>query len=262
MNRLIFIIFLSIPLWSFGQIENKWQPDSIYSNRQVKKIFVYLNSPKDLSEIVEFDRNGKRIRSTKYSASYNRKTRKRKRIEKINLFKYNNKNQLIKIIDLVGQDLTTFKYGNNGKIISSRKNLGNFNYETKYFYEPYKSTTTRNKDSIVVYEKSKEYEKDFYVSRFFGYYLEPKLKKVKTTENGITYTLANSDKTDLQRFEDNKTIDNSFNEKGQLIKSDIKSVFMNDRINEYELNYKYYKNGLLKSVRGYVPRYLKYEFWE
>ena len=34
---------------------------------------------------------------------------------------------------------------------------------------------------------------------------------------------------------------------------------MNDRINEYELNYKYYENGLLKSVRGYVPRYFKYE---
>lgn len=262
MNRLIFIIFISIPFWSFGQIENRWQPDSIYSNRQVKKVFVYLNSPKDLSEIVEFDRNGKRIRSTKYSASYNRKTRKHKSIDKINVYEYDSHNRLIKVIDSVGNDSITFKYGTNNKLISSRKKLGSFVYETNYYYEPFKSTTTQKNDSIVVYEKTKEYEKEFYVSRFFGYYLESKLKKVKTTENGITNTLAYSDQTDLQRFEDNKTIDNSFNEKGQLIKSDIKSIFMNDRINEYELNYKYYENGLLKNVRGYVPRYFKYEFWE
>ena len=140
--------------------------------------------------------------------------------------------------------------------------MGSFVYKTNYYYEPFKSTTTQKKDSIVVYEKTKEYEKDFYVSRLFGYYLESKLKKVKTTENAITNTFAYSDQTDLQRFEDNKTINNSFNEKGQLIKSDIKSIFMNDRINEYELNYKYYENGLLKSIRGYVPRYFKYEFWE
>ena len=31
-----------LPVDIFGQIENRWQPDSIYSNRQVKKIFVYL----------------------------------------------------------------------------------------------------------------------------------------------------------------------------------------------------------------------------
>ncbi len=262
MNRLIFIIFLSIPLWSFGQIENRWQPDSIYSNRQVKKIFVYLNSPKDLSEIVEFDRNGKRIRSTEYSASYNRKTRKRKWIEKINLFEYNNKNQLIKIVDSVGKNSTTFEYGNNGKLTSSRKNLGNFIYETKYLYEPYKSTTTRKKDSIVVYEKTKEYEQDFYVSKFYGIYLEPKLKKVIDTINGITNTTAYKDYDDLEKFVDDKTIKNTFDQKARLIKSDIRSIFMNDRINEYELNYKYYKNGLLKSVRGYVSRYFEYEYWE
>ena len=262
MNRLIFIIFISIPFWSFGQIENRWQPDSIYVNRQVKKIFVYLNSPKDLSEIVEFDRTGKRIRSTEFSASYNRKTRKHKSTDKINRYEYDSQNRLIKIIDSIGKDSITFKDGLNNKLISSRKNLGSFVYKTNYYYEPFKSTTTQKKDSIVVYEKTKEYEKDFYVSRLFGYYLESKLKKVKTTENAITNTFAYSDQTDLQRFEDNKTINNSFNEKGQLIKSDIKSIFMNDRINEYELNYKYYENGLLKSIRGYVPRYFKYEFWE
>lgn len=262
MNGLIFIVFISFPLWSFGQIENRWQPDSIYSNRQVKKIFVYLNSPKDLSEIVEFDRNGKRMRSTKYSASYNRKTRKRKWIEEITLFEYNNKNQLIKIIDSIGQDSTTFKYNSNGKMTSSRKNFGNFIYETKYQYEPFKSTTKRKKDSIVVYEKTKEYEQDFYVSKFYGIYLEPKLKKVADTINGITNTTAYKDYDDLEKFADDKTIKNTFDQKNRLIKSNIRSIFMNDRVNEYELNYKYYKNGLLKSVRGYVPRYFEYEYWE
>ncbi len=262
MNRLIFIIFLSLPFWSFGQIENRWQPDSIYSNRQVKKIFVYMNSPKDLSEIVEFDRTGKRIRSTEYSASYNRRTRKSKWIEKIRLYEYDSLNHLTRIIDSLETDSTVFSYENDDRLISSRKTLGNFIYETKYTYNPLKSTTVRKKDSIIVYEKTKEYDMDFYVSRFYGYYLDPKLKKVTDTINGITNTLAYKDYDDLQNFNDDKTIKNSFNSNGRLIKSYIKSVFMNDRINEYELNYKYYKNGLLESVRGYVPRYFKYEYWK
>lgn len=262
MNRIIFLIFISLPICSSGQIENRCQPDSIYSNRQVKKIFVYLNSPKDLSEILEFDRTGKRIRSTKYSASYNRRTRKHKTIDQINTYAYDSQNQLSKIIDSIGKDSIIFKYGNNNKLISSRKNLGSFVYETKYHYEPFKSTTTRKNDSIVVYEKAKEYDQDFYVSRFYGIYLEPKLKKVIDTVDRITNTTAYKDYEDLEKFEDDKTIKNTFDKEGRLIKSDILSIFMNDRINEYELNYKYYENGLLKSVRGYVPRYFKYEFWE
>src|SRR5690606_5760903 len=130
--------------------------------------------------------------------------------------------------------------------------LENFIYETTYHYEPFKSTTTQKKDSMVVYEKTKEYEQDFYVSKFFGIYLEPKLKKVTDTINGITNTIAYKDYGDLEKFVDNKTINNTFDQKARLIKSDIRSVFMTDRLNEYELNYKYYKNGLLKSIRGYV----------
>ena len=82
------------------------------------------------------------------------------------------------------------------------------------------------------------------------------------TINGIPNTTAYKDYADLEKFKDNETITNFFNDKGQLIKSDIYSVFMNDRVNEYELTYEYYKNGLLKSIRGYVPRYFEYEFWE
>mgnify|MGYP003634168150 CR=1 FL=1 len=262
MNRFLFLIFISIPICGFGQIENKWQPDSIYANRQVKKMFVYMNSPKDLSEIIEFDRTEKRIRSTKYSASYNRKTRKSKAIDKVNLFEYNEKYQLVKIIDSIGQDSVIFKYGTNRKLTSSRKNLGSFVYETTYSYQPYESTTTKRNNSIVVYRKTKEYDKDFYVKRFYGFYFEPKLQKVVDTINGIPNTTAHKDYTELEKFEDDKTITNSFNEKGQLIKSDIFSRFMNDRVNEYQLTYKYYDNGLLKSIRGYMPRYFEYEYWK
>ncbi|WP_106795108.1 hypothetical protein [Aquimarina sp. Aq78] len=261
MKKLI-LILICITSLSYGQIENRWQPDSVYSNRQVKKIFVYLNSSKDLSEIVEFNQTGKRISSIKYSASYNRKTRKVKRINKINLYQYNSSNHLVRIKDSLGNDSITFKYGTNGKLDSSIKKIGNLIYETKYYYKPFKSTTTRRNDSIILYQKTKEYDKDVYVKRFVGYYLEPKLKKVTDTINGIPNTIAYKDQNDLQKFADDKTITNTFDEEGRLIKSDIYSVFMNDRINKYELNYKYFKNGLLKSVRGYIPRYFKYEYLE
>jgi hypothetical protein len=92
--------------------------------------------------------------------------------------------------------------------------------------------------------------------------LEAKLKKKQITINGITETYSYSDKTDRQRFDDNETIKNAFNEQGQLLKSEIKSVFMNDRVNEYNLTYNYYENGLLKSIRGYVPLYFKYEHFD
>lgn len=247
---------------SIGQIENRWQPDSVYANHDVKRIFVYLNSPKDLSEIVEFDKTGRRIRLIKYSASYNRRTRKNKAIEKIKLYNYDSLNRLINITDSVGTDSIIYRYGADGRIISARKNLGNFVYYIKYFYSPFKTTTIQMKDSIVVYEKTKEYERDFYVKRFYGYSYEPKLKKDTSIVNGEINITSYSDHDDMQRFEDDETIKNIFGIYGRLVKSEIKSVFMNDRVNEYELYYNYYKNGLLKSIRGYVPRYFKYEFWE
>jgi hypothetical protein len=267
MNRIIFLLFIALPIWSFGQIENRWQPDSIYSNRQVKKIYVYLNSKKDLSEIVEFDQTGKRIRSTKYSSSYNRRTRKSKKIEKIYYYHYDSLNRLTKIIDSTKRDSTNFKYGKNDNLISSRKNLGNFEYKTKYYYDPFVSTTTRKRDSIIVYHKTKEYDKDFYVKKFFGYVLTPTRKESNVmyfdkdsivTEDKFSY----SDYDDLKRFDENKVIKNQFDENNRLIESNIKSEFLNDRINEYDLYYDYYQNGLLKSVGGYIPRYFKYEYWE
>lgn len=221
-----------------------------------------MNSKKDLSEIIEFDQTGKKIRSTEYSASYNRKTRKRKWIEKINLFEYNNKNQLVKIIDSVRQDSTIFKYQQNGELKSSTEKVGNFVYENKYNQTPFSLTTTRKNDSLTLYQKTTEYDKDFYVKRFYGFELEPKLKKITDTINGIPNTLAYMDYNDLEKINGDQTIKNHFNEKEYLIKSEIHSIIMNDKVNELELNYEYYENGLLKSIRGYVPRYFKYEFWK
>lgn len=271
MNKIIFIILLCISFKSYGQIENRWQPDSIYLNQKVKKIFVYLNSQKDLSEIVEFDRKGKRKRIEKYSASYNKRTRKSKTTSLISHYKYNYQNRLEQIIDstiYLNNSILIFKtnleYDSNGLLLLSKYyRLFEKPYSvTKYTYEPFKSTTTRRNDSILVYEKTKEYDKDFYVKIFYGFYLEPKLKKVQSTNDGKVNTVAYSDQIDFERYDDNKTIKNSFDGKGRLIKSEIKSIFMNDRTNEYELNYKYYENGLLKSVRGYIPRYFKYEYWK
>lgn len=262
MKKIILLLLISFSISSFGQIENRWQPDSIYLNKKVKKIYVFLNSPKDLSEIVEFNSDGKRMRLTKYSASYNRRTRKSKSIDKISYYDYDSKGLLNRIIDSVGVDSTNFRYNNEDKLIYSRKNLGNFEYETHYKYEPYKTITTQKKDSAVIYHKTKEYDRDFYINRFYGYVLEPKLKMGFATTESDTLKYQYSDYDDLERFEDNKVIKNEFNQDNQLIESKIKSVFMNDRVNEYNLYYNYYKNGLLKSVGGYVPRYFKYEFWE
>lgn len=272
MKKIISIVLIFISFSSFGQIENRWQPDSIYSDRRVKKIFVYLNSPKDLSEIVEFDKNGKRIRVEKYSASHNSKTRKSKNIDLKSHYVYNSQGLLIQIIDsvihynnLFSVDRKLFEYDSNNFLVSEKYFKGKFENPystTTYSYNPFKSTTIRQQDSIVIYEKTKEFEKDFYVKRFYGFYLEPKLKNVTDTINGIPNTLTYKDYGDLEKFEDNKTIKNNFDLNGLLIKSDVRSVFMNDRVTEYELNYKYYKNGLLKSIRGYVPRYFKYEYWE
>lgn len=209
MNRILFLILISLPICSFGQVENKWQPDSLYINRQVKKIFVYLNSPKDLSEIIEFDRTGKKIRSTKYSASYNRRTRKSKKIEKIHYFKYDSLNRLTKIVDSVGRDSSNFKYGKNNKLIFSRKNLGNYEYETSYHYEPFKTITTRKIDSTIVYYKTKEYDKSFYVNRFFGYVLKPKLKRKNVITEKDTLRYQYSDYEDLEKFNETKTIEST-----------------------------------------------------
>lgn len=255
---------------AYGQPENRYQPDSIYQNRKVKKIYAYLNSKKDLSEIIEFNCEGLKFQSMKYSASYDHKTRAQKRIESKSSFMYNSHLQLSHISDTIfywdnsfAINNTYFEYDSSRSLVSSKYYRGNFttpDYETFYNYEPFKTTTIQRKDSLVVYEKSKEYEKDFYVCKFYGYYLKAKLKTVYGIEQNASVAYQYSDENDLQRFEDYETILNTFNSKAQLVESYIKSVFMNDRRNEYKLRYKYYPSGLLHSIRGYIPEFFTYEF--
>ncbi|RZJ63600.1 MAG: hypothetical protein EOO45_20865 [Flavobacterium sp.] len=219
-----------------------------------------------MSEIIEFNRSGYKVRVVKYSASYNRKTRKRKKIDLISSYIYNSDNVLLQIVDTVPFNIPEinnryFTYDSKGKLESSNYYRGEFetpDYVTKYSHNPYRETTIQEKDSIIVYQKTKEFEKDFYVKRFYGFSLEPKLKRI--TKNGNT--LQYSDESDLSKFNDDKVIKNLFDKEGKLISSDIKSIYMNDRITTYHIVYSYYKNDLIKSIRGYVPYFFTYEYYE
>ena len=268
---ILILIFLNSIL-SYAQVENRWQPDSIYKYKKVKRILVYENSPKDLTEIVDMDRSGKIIRVEKYSASYNKRTRKSKSIDRVTTHIYDELGKVTHKIDTiiyhhnnsVSTERTYFYYEND-LLTSSKYFKGDFekpSSETTYSHNPFTSTTTIKVDTVITYRKTKEYERDFYVKRYYGYVLEAQLKENQITINGITETYSYSDETDRQRFDEEKIIKNYFNQQGQLLKSEVKSVFRNDRTSEYTLSYTYYDNGLLKSIRGYVPLYFKYEYFD
>ena len=259
MKQILPLITLLFFSQAFGQIDNRSQPDSIYQNRKVKKIYAYLNSKKDLSEIIEFDIDGRKTRSVKYSASYDKKTRARKKIDLITSFKYDLKLRLTQIIDSVifwnnscRVNNHYFYYDTNGILNIVKYYEAPFETpisETYYYENPFRTTTIRRNDSLILYCKTKEYEKDFYVNKFYGYYYEAKLKSGVSVYQGDTSRYQYSDYSDMQRFEDTKTIKNTFNSKGQLITSDVNSVFMNYRTSRYKLTYSYYSNGLLESIR-------------
>lgn len=272
MKQILTLITVFYFSQTFGQIDNRTQPDSIYQNRKVKKIYAYLNSKKDLSEVVELNRDGRKIRSVKYSASYDKKTRGRKTIELISSFKYDSKSRLAQIIDSViywdnscRVNNHHFHYDTNGDLDTVKYYEAHFQSpasETYYYGNPFRSTTIRRNDTLILYYKTKEYEKGFYVNKFYGYYYEAKLKTGVSINQDDTSRYQYSDYSDMQRFEDTKTIKNTFNSKGQLITSDVNSVFMNDRTSRYKLTYSYYSNGLIESIRGYVREFFKYEFYD
>lgn len=272
MRQILTFIVSFVFTQAYGQIENRSQPDSIYQNRKVKKIYAYLNSNKDLSEVIEFTKDGRKLRSVKYSASYNQKTRKRKSVDKISCFKYDSQMRLTQIIDSVIYSDNScrvnnhyFHYDTNGVLNTIKYYEAPFEMpvtETYYYSNPYRSTTIRHNGSSVIYNKTKEYDKDFYVNKFYGFYFEAKLKSGVSVYQGDTSRYQYSDYSDMQRFEDTETINNTFNSKGQLVTSDVNSVFMNNRTSAFKLSYNYYSSGLLKSIRGYVPEYFKYEFYE
>lgn len=272
MKQILTIILPLFFIQAYGQIDNRSQPDSIYQNRKVKKIYAYLNSKKDLSEVVEFDRDGRKIRSVKYSASYDKKNRRRKTIDLISSFKYDSKSRLTQIIDSViywdnscRVNNHYFHYAKNGDLDTVKYYEAPFQTpvsETYYYGNPFRSTTIKRNDTLILYCKTREYEKGFYVNKFYGYHYETTLKTGVSVTQGDTSRYQYSDYSDMQRFEDTKTIKNTFNAKGQLIISDVNSLFMNNKTSKYKLTYSYYSNGLLKSIRGYVPEFFKYEFYD
>jgi len=266
MIRILIFIMILFSFDVYGQIENRWQPDSFYLNRKVKRIFAYENSPKDLSKIVDFDREGHKLRVITYSASYNKKTRRNKRIQMISYYKYDSNKKLIQITDSTYNiNNTYFYYDSTGKLISSKYYRGSFkkpDSETTFSYEPLKSTTIRRNDSIIIYYNTTEYENEFYTFKSYGYSLEPKLKEDYYINGSDTSRFQYSDYKDLQRFEQNEIDKNKYNLKGQLISSEVHQTFEIDSKFECYLTYIYYSNGLLKSIRGYVPEYFKYEFYK
>jgi|688.fasta_scaffold79977_3 hypothetical protein len=271
MNRVLILGFFIFSISAYGQSENSSQPDSIYKNRRVRKIIRFENSPRDLAEITHLDIDGRKIRSITYSASYNGKTRKNKRIERTKHYRYDSKKKLIQIIDSIahfdnsfGVDYTLFFYDSLGRLTESQDFKEKFpnspNYETLYFYEPFKSITTQRRDSLIVYHMTSEFEHDFYRKRWYGYTWEPKLKEGLMVVGQDTSKVQYSDYKDLQKFNSNTVLANTYNSKGQIISSDFNQVFMNDRTITHKLTYYYYPNGLLKSVRGYIPDFFEYEY--
>jgi len=272
MKHILTIILAVFFIQAYGQIDNRSQPDSIYQNRKVKKIYAFLNSKKDLSEVVEFDRSGRKVRSVNYSASYDRKTRTRKRIDLVRSFQYDSVSRLTQIIDSVLYWNNSWRVNNRYFYYDAKGALSAVKYYeapfhtpvsiTYYYQDPFRSTTIRQNDTIILYCKTKEYERGFYVNKFYGYYYETKFKGEVSVVPGDTSKYQYPDYSGMQRFEDTMTIKNSFNSKGQLISSDVNSVFMSDRTTRYKLTYDYYSNGLLKSIRGYIPEFFKYEYYD
>jgi hypothetical protein len=273
MNKVLILICLVLSSGAYGQSENSSQPDSVYKNRRVRKITRFENSTRDLAAITYLDTDGRKIRSIVYSASYNAKTRKNKRIERTKYYKYNSNMRLIQIIDSTahfdgsfGVDYTVFFYDSLGRLTKCQDYQEKFpdstNFETIYYYKPFKSIKVQRRDTLIVNHMTSEYENDFYTKRRYGYTWEPKLKEGLMVIGQDTSKVQYPDYKELQKFNSNTVLTNTFNSKGQIISSDFNQVFMNDRTVTHKLTYFYYPNGLLKSVRGYIPDFFEYEYYK
>lgn len=271
MNNILFLLCFFLSSNVYGQSENSSQPDSIYKNRRVRKIIKYENSPRDLSEITYLDKDGRKLRSITYSASYNANTRRNKRIERTKHYKYDSNDRLIKTFDSISHlsssfrvDYTLFFYDSLGRLAKSQRFQEKFpdspNYETFYYYSPFKTITISKKDSLVVYHMTAEYDYDYFEKRSYGYVWEPKLKEGIAIHHRDTSEYQYLDYKELEKFNQEMILKNTYNPMRQILTSDINSVFMNDRTVIHKLTYYYYPNGLLKSVRGYIPEFFEYEY--
>ncbi len=161
-------------------------------------------------------------------------------------------------------DYTLFFYDSLSRLKKSQKFQEKFpdspNYETSYYYDPFKSITVRKRDSLIVYHMTSEYDYDYFAKRSYGYVWEPKLKEGIMIHGQDTSNYQYSDYKDLQKFNQDEVLKNTYNPMRQIMTSDINSIFMNDRTVIHKLTYYYYPNRLLKSVRGYIPEFFEYEY--
>jgi hypothetical protein len=266
MKKLFFSLVCLSPFCGFAQQDDDhWQPDSIYANRKVKTVLIYQTTPQDITEIIHLNNIGKKIKVDSYSPSYDKKTRKLKRLELVALYKYDCSDKLIKIIDSTinyGNEYSLtrriFEYDSTGKLRVERYFVREENEcyrEIRYFHSPFRSNLITRNDTIVTLNEMIEYDKDFYPSRQTGFYFQPKMEYQTISDESGTTKIQRSF---LEKRETDLKYNNIFDKKGKIVSSDLK----NNGHNVYKLKYKYYSNGLLKSVVGEVPTYFKYEYFE
>jgi hypothetical protein len=274
MKHILIFILTVIFIRAKAQDEDKFQPDSIYRSCKVKRIYVYGYSPRDLSIVIDLDTNGHKVKLVHYDESYDRKTRARKGIYSISRYIYDSEKKLIEVIDSErythpgDTDHTYFFYSANGVLKASTHYKGKYVYDhTDYSANPFKSVTTRGKnDSMIFYQNTQEYDRDFYEKRSYGYSWESTLKTACFVHGTDTSSYQYSDDKDLKRLEIFDEYINQFNSKGQLISSEENQRFMVDpgtwRTFHDTAIYNYYANGLLKWMSGYSGKNFKYEFYK
>jgi len=272
--QFLIIILVILADQAKGQVPdyNSIQPDSVYHNNKVKRIFVYDNSPRDLGKIIEVDTNGHFTKVLLYSASYDKATRARKGIAITVRYIYNSKGQLIERIDSAsyvtsseGTDRTYYFYDTTGVLNTSTYYRRQYlDTKTEYGSNPSRSITIRRSlnDSLITYDDVTEYDRDFYQRSRRGYLWGPTLKTITIVKGTDTTRGQYSDYKDLTKQQWVEEDINRFNEKGQLISSYENQHFTSvDGWEPFQSThfYIYYKNGLLKD--GYMG-YYKYEFYK
>jgi hypothetical protein len=268
--NILTIVFTILFIQVQAQDENKFQPDSVYRNHKVKRIYVYENSPKDLFKIIDLDTNGHKVKLV----SYDRETRARKRIARISSYTYDSEKKLVEELDSATYshssdetDHTRFFYNSKGVLKASTYGTKKHIYsETEYAANPFQRVTTRQSDSLIMSRDTEEYDRDFYEKRTYGYSWEATLKTGRFVRGADTSNYQYSDDKDLKKLDSFSENANLFNSKGQLISTDINQRFMVDPVTwrtfQATLTFNYYANGLLRSIRGYIPEFFKYEFFK
>lgn len=286
MNKVLLFLLLLLSSTVHGQYENRSQPDSVYKGMKIKKISRHsqlgMKDASTLTEIIYFDREGHKIRSVSYSEPYDfGKEFVSRGPLRISHYKYDSAMKVIQIIDSIGNldnsysiESSYLYYDSLGRLAKSlyyRPHRYTPIQETFHYYSPHKSITVQRNDTLVSYHGTTELERAFYVKSVFGYDRAPKgFYDFQIDEQDTTNHWG---KNELYTFNFNKTFVNRFDTRGRLRRSNIIDDF-NNKITNYKLKYRYYRYGLLKSIREYVTAdyfnnrgymttdYFKYEFYK